>query len=324
MGYLQKRQRYTFLKLKSNFSTMESIQSGILNREHDEPLQAAKIPENISEEERNFKYRWSINSEPQSHEIPNSQNITYIEAVGECEYSTRRIKDQSTGELLSKQDRLNIDEIETIFVNVDGESYVIVLTNNHYELTRIKKLIGEENFDLLDTQHQIESEFFSWLFYKNIKQEQQLNDEIDLTNIEGFTGNIVNEENQFAGTSVQISEMMITKAFITNDYPITSIRLEMQMPNTAVILYLNSVTDNRQIEIAIDRLSSMSEVDDEKIPVIISIYTFLYLIPEMISVYEIAKADYIAHIKSDFLKEIGIEVIKLIMSHNEIDVDELR
>ncbi|NCB65238.1 MAG: hypothetical protein EOM48_03590 [Bacilli bacterium] len=325
MNYLSKNQRYTLLKLNNDLTSLQDISEKVLVRIHKDPLTVKNIPEDTLEEEKTFIYKWTNISETEEIEFEeNKQKFSYIKVTALCEFSTRRVFDQTTGGLLPKEDRLNTSNIDVVFVAVARELYAVVLSVDFYDLRRVKRLIGEHLLDPLSSKHQTESELFHWLFYKYIKEEFALNKDITLDNINGFTGTVLNEENLFEGTSLQTAELIITKAFITNGYPITSIKIDLQMSLAAINFYLNEISDVKELRIVVQKNSSISPMlNNEEIEYVIPIYVFFYLIPEIVKLYKIDESVFLSEAKNNFLSEIGIEVIKTIMAKNSIDIEDI-
>lgn len=325
MNYLSKNQRYTLLKLNNDLTSLHDISEKVLVRIHKDPLTVKNIPEDTLEEERTFIYKWTNISETEEIEFEeNKQKFSYIKVTALCEFSTRRVFDLTTGGLLPKEDRLNTSNIDVVFVAVARELYAVVFSVDFYDLRRVKRLIGEHLLDPLSSKHQTDSELFHWLFYKYIKEEFALNKDITLDNINGFTGTVLSEENLFEGTSLQTAELIITKAFITNGYPITSIKIDLQMSLAAINFYLNEISDVKELRIVVQKNSSISPMlNNEEIEYVIPVYVFFYLIPEIVKLYKIDESVFLSEAKNNFLSEIGIEVIKTIMAKNSIDIEDI-
>lgn len=325
MNYLSKNQRYTLLKLNNDLTSLQDISEKVLVRIHKDPLTVKNIPEDTLEEERTFIYKWTNISETEEIEFEeNKQKFSYIKVTALCEFSTRRVFEPTTGGLLPKEDRLNTSNIDVVFVAVARDLYAVVLSVDFYDLRRVKRLIGEHLLDPLSSKHQTDSELFHWLFYKYIKEEFALNKDITLDNINGFTGTVLSEENLFEGTSLQTAELIITKAFITNGYPITSIKIDLQMSLAAINFYLNEISDVKELRIVVQKNSSISPMlNNEEIEYVIPIYVFFYLIPEIVKLYKIDESVFLSEAKNNFLSEIGIEVIKTIMAKNSIDIEDI-
>lgn len=325
MAYLVRNQRYTLLKLKKSFTTLDDVSQRILNRKHLEPLTVKNMPTDAPEEEITFKSEWHNSSEQQEVSFENTdQTFNYLKVTAYCEFSTRRLLDPTTGELLPKSDRLNTALVEVLFVEIESEVYAVVFSSDFYDLRRVKKLIDETFIDPLTSVHNIHSELFHWLFFKYIKEDHSLDEKINIDNINGFTGTVLNEEHMFEGRSAQTAELIITKAFITNGYPITSIQTDLQISDASISFYLNEVLDGKELKILVAKNSSINNIlNSEEIEYIVPLYIFFYLIPRIVSLYKNGEKEFLSNTKTDFSKEIGVEVIKTIMAKNNISVDEV-
>lgn len=326
MNYLQKNQRYTLYKLKSEISDFNDVQKEILDKDYRDILTAKNIPHDVPEDDRYFISKWVTSSQENEVEFPkDGLKFIYKKATASCEFSTRQIKDSITGILLPKNERLNTSLIDVIFIKWKESFYMVVFSTDFYDLRRVKNLVGEHRIEPISSIHQINSELFNWLFYKFIQKDFEINDEIYLDNINGFTGNVINEDNHFEGRSTQTAELIITKAFLTNGYPITSIKIDLQMPEATISFYLSEISDdNKELQMVVVKNSSVDlPITSEDTAVIIPMYIYLYLIPEIVKIYKRVETDYLSSNKSQFLTSIGVEVIKTIMAKNNIRIDDL-
>lgn len=326
MNYLPKNQRYTLLKLNNEINNLDDVKEKILIHEYRDPLKVKNIPEDTPEEEKVFLYKWTNVSETDRIMFEGTQDeFSYVKVTASCEFSTRRVFEPTTNVLLPKSDRLNTSNVDVIFVDTTQDIYAVIFSIDFYELRRIKRLIGESSLEPLSSTHQTDSDLFHWLFYKRIKEEFELSENITLDNINGFTGTVLSEENQFEGTSLQTAELIITKAFITNGYPITSIKIDLQMNIAAINFYLTEIAEAKELKIVIQKNSSISTMlTNEEVEYIMPIYVFFYLIPEIIKLYKVEETEFLSKERTNFLSEIGIEVIKTIMAKNSIDIEEVR
>ena len=64
-------------------------------------------------------------------------------------------------------------------------------------------------------------------------------------------------------------------------------------------------------------------LNSEDVEYIIPIYVFFYLIPEIVRLYKIDERVFLSGAKTNFLSEIGIEVIKTIIAKNNISIDDI-
>lgn len=325
---LSKNQKYTLLKLSNEFSNLDDVQKNIVNAEHRywEPLTAVKnIPESVPHDDKHYLYKWDHFSDVEEITFDGKNNLSFIVSTASIESGTRLLKDKITGELLPREERLNISKVDTIFIESQEEVYCIIATFDYYELKRVEKLIGFGSLEPIPARFQSESDLFQWLFYKYIKNEFELNEEINLDSITGFTGTVVTEENKFEGQSDQVAELIIAKAFITNGYPLTSIQLVLQTNEGFVGFYLGKLDNPKELQITVQRLSNvvslLGSVDAE---ISIPIYVYFYLIPKLVELYKLSEEEFTSGSKNKFLSEIGIEVIKTIMAKNDITINDLK
>lgn len=326
MGYLSRNQRYTLLKLKTSFTSIEDVQKRILTRIHDEPLNVKNIPEDADPAETMFRYEWHNSSEPELIKFENmEQELKYVKVTASCEFSTRRVFDPSDGKtLLPKIERLNIALIEVLFVETVNEIHVVIFSNEFYDLRRVKTLIDESFIEPLTSTHNIHSELFHWLFFKYIKEDYELDEKISIDNINGFTGTVIDQDHMFEGKSSQTAELIITKAFITNGHPITSIKVDLQISDAYINFYLSEVLKGKELGIVVEKRSSITNIlNNEEIEYVVPMYIFFYLIPTILNLYKSDEREFLSSAKTDFSKEIGIEVIKTIMAKNNISVEEV-
>lgn len=323
MNFLSKNQRYTLYKLKNLENKPNCMIENILSKTHVDKLKLKNMPEGLSEQEKSFNSNWIAIEDLENNLVKNG---IFKKAKASCEYSTKQKLNSNTGELLPKEERLNKALIDVVFFQYEEEVYIITFATNFYDLKRVKNLIGPELIEPITAKHQVNSELFNWLFYKFIKSEQDITEDIYLDNINGFTGNVIDEGNCFEGKSIQTAQLIITKAFLSNGYPITSIKIDLQMNDATISFYLSEISeDNKELQIAIARGSSIDiPITAEDIDNVLPIYIFMKIIPEMVSIYKKIEEEYLARHKKSFLNEIGIEVIKTIMAKNDITLDELK
>lgn len=325
MNYLKKNQRYTLLKLNNDLVSLENIRDVTLKHTYEEPLSVRNIPEDTEKDEKTFYSKWTNISEIDSLDFEEIEvEFSYTKVTALCEFSTKRVFDPNTSLLLPKNERLNTSNIDVVFVKANNDLYAIIFSVDFYDLRRVKRLIGESSIEPLSSEHQTDSDLFHWLFYKHIKDELELSEEITLDNINGFTGTVLGEENFFEGKSFQTAELIITKAFITNGYPITSIKIDLQMSLATIGFYLNEISEGKELKIVVQKNAVISTLlNNEEIEYIIPIYVFFYLIPEIIRLYKADESNFLSNEKINFLSEIGIEVIKTIMAKNRIKRDDI-
>lgn len=282
-----------------------------------------------------LNYIWKNISEDKNIEIPNililrdekktqkskafvTQN--YISCTANCEFSKRITRD-ANDKLLPKEERVNVDETTVLFVEKDNYIYAIIATANLYSLKRTMDLINYPTCSSVD-EYEISTDFFHWLFYKYNKQERDLNKEFYLENIRGFTGVILSEEHSFSGKSDQTADLIITKAFITNGHPIKSLKLILETKESRLTFYINTESNiiiESGSEITLIN-QNMAQSDEKEA---LAIYVYFFIVPELLQVYKTLASDFDIKGKTDFLYNLGIEVIESIAKHNKIDLTKV-
>ena len=98
------------------------------------------------------------------------------------------------------------------------------------------------------------------------------------------------------------------------------------MSIAAVNFYLNKIpADGKELSIVIQKNSSISPMmNNEETEYVIPIYVFFCLIPSMIDLYKEEESEFLSKERNSFLAEIGIEVIKTIISRNNIDIEDIK
>lgn len=325
---LSKNQRYTLLKLSNEFSDLKKVLERVVNKEHNfwQPLTVVKnISEEVAHDEKNYLYKWDNFSNIESINFNNNISMPFVVATASIESGTRLVKDKATGKLLPKSERLNISKVDTIFIESNEEVYCIISTFNFYELKRVEKLIGLDYIEPIPARFQADSDLFQWLFYKYIKNEVELNNELTLDSITGFTGTVLSEENKFEGQSEQIADLIIAKAFLTNGYPLTSVRLALQTDEGFASFYLGKLSNPKELQINVEKLSTIQPLmESVDVEISLPIYIYFYLIPKLVALYKSSEAEFASKNKKSFLAEIGIEVIKTIMARNDITIEDIK
>lgn len=321
---LKKRERYTLIRLNSDFTNINEVKTEILTKDYQEILSYIKF--DPSNKESYFEYKW-VDIETENQQKLNSGiSINYIKVTADYEYSKKRRKD-SNGHLLPKFKRVNTNDVEVIFAEYRNNIYCIAFSNDDMELQRVRKLIGEKNITNLDKKFKVTSKFFGWLFYKHIKDEV-IDGDKRIINIKGFSGNIINDTNKFTGKSNSASNLLLTKTILANNCPLTSIDLELNMgsKNNEVYsgVYIYQSTD-KELRIMVQRGSETNFlfVSDNLVNVM-PFYIFFDLIPNMHGGYLDDEDNYEKNEKKAFLRKLGIEEIKQTMKEINISIDDLR
>ena len=309
-----------------------TVKEKILTRINKDLVVLKELPVDMSDEEKYYFSSWSVDDGAEDinsiilhlggplergEDIDNDE-IKYLKATSICEYSTRRKKEKN-GKILPKNQRLNIDATDVIFVYWNKEVYVVTFTTEPYSLGRIKKLIGQDFISSETNINNLTSDLFHWLFYRYSKDKRNLGNHINLENIIGFTGIVMTEDHIFEGKSDQTAELIVTKAFISSGYPIKSIKVRLYSGNGMLTFFVNE-NDDLYVERASDiSLSIQSNQEDIAMP----IFLFFVVLPELRRLYEKDKKSFIGSEKLEFNSEIGKAVILSIASKNGIDLKSL-
>lgn len=334
----------SIFQLQTRFTSLEDIKP-IFQRIFNRPLAASKKDtekvQNMSHEESHFFYTWvkenqiedfevydiySYESEEQSVSKDKEKYMNKIKtlrfqrALCNIEYGKRRKKD-SHGNFLPKSERLNNVEISTIFFELSGSIFVIILTANLYHTERVKSLIGMDNLEEHSERYSLNPDMFNWLVYNYSEQNGQIDEETSLKNISGFIGNVLDSENIIRGKSEQTTELIVTKAFISNGGKLTSVTLRVADKNidlTFAITDSSAIVINSNIS---EKYVLFSSMDQEMFFVL---YVYTYLIIKLKRIYE-SEADIFKEKESPkFSKKIGLEVIRSIVQKNKITMNEVR
>ena len=210
----------------TGITSLADVEKNILNKSYAEALKIStkdtKQAETLSDDDKNFYYIWEDSSELNEIELTEAneesdENIgQFMFATANIEYTKKR-KKNSKGQFLPKAERVNYTQVMTYFFCMNDSVYIIICTSNEFHVERVKKLIGTNYIAKHDHTYDIQPDLFNWLFFKFTQNKGSLADGLKLMNISGFIGNIGDEQNIFKGTSDQTSELIITKAFISNE-----------------------------------------------------------------------------------------------------------
>lgn len=330
-------------KIHSNiFQLVDSLNSlgnlsKIFHRTYKEPLQFSNKDTDqanyISESEKNFYYKWSEKYPIRDFEVPTSKvypksttkstgtglKVKYQKAICNLEYGKRRKKDDR-GNLLPKEQRLNTIDIELIFFELFGRVYVLVLTSNYYHLLRVKKLIGISNIKDNNELYSLEPDMFNWLVFVYSERQGKLDERLSLKNISGFIGNVLDSANTIKGTSDQATELIVTKAFISNGGLLRSVTLRVVDENVDLVF---SLTDSSMTIIDCTVSKKLQLLDPLVQDIYFILYAYTYLIVRLKNDYNHESINFHNEEKPMFSKKIGLEVITSIMTENNIKYFEL-
>lgn len=274
--------------------------------------------------EKNFIYRWIDNDKfdglkqyielPQIEDTSKTRKIDYLVKTAECEYTKRKHRDDN-GRLLPKKDRLNIAYVKVIFIVIDLNVYSIICENNDYNVLRTMKLIGHNNIEA-NNDVIISPGMFDWLFYKKLKFEGELSDNLKLDNITGFKGNIVDEHDIFEGSSDQTVDLIITKAFISNGYPVRNMKIIITSDEGQLFFLLD---EHSNVRIGRDSYINIL-FNNQEDSITIPIYLYSFIIPEISYLYGCVSDKFNKNDKSIFSYEVGKDVIESISRKNNMNL----
>ncbi|SDJ77778.1 hypothetical protein [Salimicrobium halophilum] len=312
-------------KLKG-IKSLDDVKKYILKRSHSEPLKISsrdnKIPESLPQEELNFYFTWGEVSEPNEMKLfeKNEEgSVEYLFVPADIEYTKRKKKD-SAGNLLPKVDRVNYAQIMTYFFCINNSVHLIISSPNEIHVNRVKKLVGLQYISKLDENYVMPPDLFNWLFYKYIQNNGELDSKLMLMNIGGFIGNTGDEHNIFKGTSDQTSELIITKAFISNGETLRTITARLKNEDIDIVFTIDDLS-NTQIFFNQSEKIKLFEAEDDGVFFIIYLYS--QLIPKLKSLYNNSSAQFLKKEKSEFSEEIGLEVIESIIIQNSLSLKEV-
>lgn len=327
---LSKNTRYHLFRLTGEVNSLNEVKNKILPTIHKEPLKLIGLSDSMEDEEKYYYSHWDEGSSEESSIVlhlgsplehsqdENENKIYYLRIPAICEYATRRRKDEN-GEVLPKNRRLNIDQTDILFIDFNQEIYVVAFTTEYQPLRRIKKLIGDTYIACDSELTKLTSDLFHWLFYRYSTNKSFLGEYIELENISGFTGIVMTDDHTFTGLSDQTADLIVTKAFISNGYPIKSIKVQLYSGNGRITFFVDE-DDNLSVERGsnIDLLIPKNKED-----IAMPIFLFFIVLPELRNLYESDKSNFICEEKYKFNAEIGKDVIRSIASRNNIDLSTL-
>lgn len=284
-----------------------------------------KLIKGMSEEEKYYKYTWQAISEIDSINLPcadgskSFNDIRFQVATAKIEYPKRQKKGLD-GKFLPKLDRLNLIEVEVLFFENGNKVYCLILSSNYYSVMRTKKLIGNDILDKVGEPYHIDSEVFNWLFYLFTEKSGIVSDWIQIENIDGFIGNVTDDANIFTGTSKQTSELIVTKAFISNGGLLRKISIRLKTEEVDVVY---TIDENSNVLIDCRLSIILSLFENLKKERFLLLYLYGYLIVELNRLYQIKQSEFITMNNPLYSKKIGLEVIESIIKNNKIEISEV-
>ncbi|EON74266.1 hypothetical protein [Lysinibacillus sphaericus] len=315
----------------TGINSLDDVKINILNRSFAEPLMVSKrdgkLISSLPEDEKNFYYTWGDISEPnelKSQTIGENQEekelcVEYFSATANIEYPKRRKKD-SNGNILPKTQRVNYTQVVTYFMSFNNSVHLIICSSNDAHQVRVRQLVGTSFIANADKEYEIPSDLFNWLFFQFIENNGSLGEGLNLMNIGGFIGNTADEHNVFKGISDQTSELIITKAFISNGEILRTITARLRNEDIDIVFAID-YESNTQIYVSQSQKLKLLDAEDNDIFFIIYLYS--HLIPKLKSLYDKASERFLSTEKNQFSEKIGLEVIKSIISKNSLSLDDV-
>lgn len=135
--------------------------------------------------------------------------------------------------------------------------------------------------------------------FKFTQNKGSLADGLKLMNISGFIGNIGDEQNIFKGTSDQTSELIITKAFISNGETLKTITARLKNKDIDIVF---TVDDKSNTQIYTNQSAVLKLLEFQDNNTFFIIYLYSKLIPELKSLYNDASTQFLSEEKNSSLK----------------------
>lgn len=308
------------LKIVKIEQNLKKILAELKKTTYKEPFNIAKkerkMIHDLNDDEYQFIYKWNQNEIKETVFEFDEDKISVIIAVAVLESTKRITRDKGTGKLLPKADRINTEPVKVIFFEHNKKTYALINTSNETYSNRVKKLIGIENITDIGKDYTLSEDLFSWLVYIHKEHKKVLNNTWRINNITGFIGNAVDEDNIFKGTSDYTTDLIITKAFMSNGESLTNVTVQISNSNNDVD-FIFSIDNQSNTTLLLNR-SLLFWGNDENSKII---YLYTVLIPIMKSIYDKSKNNYLNNQKSEFLKKMGLEVIDSIVEKNNLIMD---
>ncbi|ETT82248.1 hypothetical protein MKZ08_06715 [Viridibacillus sp. FSL R5-0477] len=319
---------YSNIFLLNNINRLSSLDE-VFRRQHSEILPHVKKDENqvvrMFDSEKFFIYSWKDICQVEEIEVPKINDnsaveiIHYQKAIANLEYTKKKKKD-SNGNFLPKAERVNDSDVEALFFEKENKVYVLIITSNDYDISRFKKLIGEHNISRTNPEYSLEPDIFNWLFYVYTERDGKLNEDTKLENISGFVGNVTDDANVFTGASYQTTELIATKAFISNGGELKKITLRVRDTDVDITCMIN---ENSTVVISCNVSVKLRLMDNMDKTNFLLIYLYGYLILRLKELYTNESDNFIREDNPKFSKKIGIDVIKSIVKKNNIFLKDL-
>lgn len=313
----------------TGFAGLNDVRNNLLKGSYADPLKiSARDSEKaklLTNEERNFYFTWEEVSKlneivfSESNGDEETENVEYFFAVADIEYPTRKKKD-SKRNFLPKEERVNHAQITTYFFCMNNTVYLIICSSITIHVNRVKKLVGLQHISRLEEEYEIPPDLFNWLFFKYIQNNGTLDNSLKLMNISGFIGNTGDEHNIFKSSSDQTSELIITKAFISNGETLRTITTRLRNESVDIIF---TIDDHSNTQIYTNQSKKLKLFEAESDNNFYIIYLYSKLIPKLKALYNEASKQFIENEKNQFSLRIGLEVIESIINKNHLSREDV-
>lgn len=272
-------------------------------------------------QEIDFPYLTEVNSKIDSTLESSSINTTikFQMATAYIEFTKRKRKDEH-GNFLPKEERLNSKDVEVLFFEREKDVFALVLSSNEQHIRRTKLLIGEENIANNNPKYLLNPDIFSWLIYMYTERNGELSDELSLENISGFVGNVTDDANIFTGSSNQTTELIVTKAFISNGGELKKITIRVSDGDADITCMIN---EKSTVVLNCNLSSKIRILDSLDKPIFLLLYLYGYLIIKIKLLYKLEAEKFLSEESPKFSKKIGIEVVKAIIEKNGIELADI-
>lgn len=314
------------LFLLRDITKLSSVKKDILSNIIEEKFGAKKdqpLIQKLPESERVLYYKWDEKSKEAKIKTSiiegKGKLIQTMDTMANIEYAKRREKDANNN-FLPKSERVGIINARVLFFQYEEKFYVIIFSSNGTTVERVKKLIGQKIVTEVDDNFILSNDLFNWLFYKYSENKGLLEEKLTVTNISGFIGNVIDRDNIFKGTSDQTSDLIITKAFISNGETLKSVTTCIETEEGKIYFSI----DERSNATLFLNLSLFFFSDEENRDTLLPIYLYTFLIPILKKIFAKESKEFMTNDKKEFSSKIGLEVIKSIMKYNDITLDEIK
>jgi len=162
---------------------------------------------------------------------------------------------------------------------------------------------------------------FNWLFYVYTERDGALNQDTQLENITGFVGNVTDDANIFTGESYHTTELVVTKAFISNGGELKKIQLRVRDRDADITCMVN---EHSAVVLSSNLSYKLRILDSTEKSTFLLLYLYAYLILKLKQLYNDESEKFINEDNPNFSRKIGIDVIKSIVEKNNITMKDIQ